>query len=206
MSRKLIVADSLKWLQKQPDHSVPNFVSGICDMDETNMTMEQYLQFFAKIVELMMKKVDPNGYVILIQTDRKWNRQWISKSAMITNIALHNGLKQIWHKIVLHRGVDRTDLHRPTYAHMLCYSYNGSTGAAFPDVLSAGKKLYKNGTPINAAQAALEFIKKNTKSNLVVVDPFVGQGTIPVLANKIGLDAVGIDIDPKQIELARELK
>jgi len=80
----------------------------------------------------------------------------------------------VWHKIVLHRGVNRTDLHRPTYAHMLCYSRNGTTGEATPDVLPVSTKLYKNGTPVGAAESAIKFIKRYSKSGKTVVDPFVG--------------------------------
>lgn len=206
MSRNIICTDSLKWLVSQPDNSLPNVVTGICDQDEMDgYNMDQYKDFFANVASLIFQKLKPGCYAIFIQTDRKWQKQWLDKSFVLTNIARSHGYKTVWHKIVLHRGVDSTHLQRPTYAHMLCYSRDGTTGAATPDVLSVGKKLYKNGTPVNAATVALEFIKRYSRNN-TVLDPFVGQGTIPAIANKLGLNAVGIDIDKNQCNKAELLE
>ena len=205
--RKIVCEDALVWLKKQKDQSIPNFVTGICDMDETDMTIDKYLKFFNTVSNLMFKKLSKNGYCILIQTDRKYKKNWIDKSYLLTNNAINNGLKQIFHKIVLLRGVDRTDLHRPTYAHMLCYAHsNMTTGAATPDVIPVSKRVYKNGTPILAAQRSLEFIRKYSTKNNTVVDPFVGRGTIAVLANNLGLNIYGIDIDPEQVKKAQYAK
>jgi hypothetical protein len=46
----------------------------------------------------------------------------------------------------------------------LCYSVNGKPGQAFPDVFDVGEKLYNNATPLNVAQAAIEFISKQIKN------------------------------------------
>lgn len=203
MSREIICQDALKWLKSAK--SVPNVVTGICDLDEMpNYNMQQYLTFFKQITTQICNKLQPGCYAIFIQTDRKWQRQWIDKSYIISDIANKAGLKMIWHKIVLHRGVGATHLQRPTYAHMLCYSRDGTTGAATPDVIDVGKKLYKNATPTSAANVALDFVKRYSKVK-TVLDPFVGQGTIVALANQRGLDAIGIDIDPEQCEKARVL-
>lgn len=204
MSRQIIVADSLKWLSGLRPKSIPNVVTGICDMDEINLDLPKYLDFFKKIANLIFSKTDPNGYAIFIQTDRKYQREWIDKSALLSECARQNGFKMVWHKIQLLRDVDGTDLHRPTYSHVLAYTVNGTTGAAFPDVFPVSKRLYKNGTPIEAAQRSLEFVKRYSKTP-VVIDPFVGQGTIPAIANSLGMDAVGIDIDPKQAEIAETM-
>lgn len=209
MSREIIKQDALVWLRQQPNQSVDNFVTGICDLDETDEpgNMGKYLNFFREVTQLVLSKLHPDGYAVFIQTDRKYQRQWIDKSHIISKIArgFDVPLKMVWHKIVLHRGVNRTDLHRPTYAHMLCYSRNGTTGEATPDVLPVSTKLYKNGTPVGAAESAIKFIKRYSKSGKTVVDPFVGQGTIPAIANYHGLNAIGIDIDAKQVDIARKM-
>jgi hypothetical protein len=198
---KIICDDALNWLKQQS--SIPNVVTGICDMDEMEIKdMNEYITFFMNVVDLICSKLEDGCYAIFVQTDRKYQRSWIDKSYLITSIAQKYKLKTIWHKIVLHRGVDKTDLHRPTYAHMLCYSRNGTTGAATPDVIPVSSKLYKNGTPPEAANRALDFVSRYSK-NRTVVDPFVGQGTITALAHKKGLDVIGIDIDPAQCEIAK---
>ena len=205
MSRTIIQADSQKWLKTIPDNVIPNVLTGICDLNEINLSLDKYLSFFKNIASSIFQKLSKNGYAIFIQTDRKHNRTWIDKSQILTNIANDKGLKLIWHKIVLLRGVDRTDLHRPTYSHMLCYAYpQMTTGAATPDVIPVSKRLYKNGTPLEAAKRSIEFIKRYTKSKHLIIDPFVGQGTIAVLANNVGMDVIGVDIDPEQCEKAED--
>lgn len=202
MSIEIICDDAINWLEKQS--SIPNVVTGICDMDEMpGYDIHQYFIFFQKVVNLIFDKLEDDCYAIFIQTDRKYNRSWIDKSACITNLAREHKLKMIWHKIVLHRDVDATDLHRPTYAHMLCYSRNGTTGAATPDVIPHSKKSYKNATPPEAAGRALDFVVRYSKVH-DVVDPFVGRGTITAMAAQRGLNATGIDIDPEQCEIARK--
>lgn len=202
MSVQIICADALDWLSKQ--QSIPNVVTGICDLDEMpGYDMERYLEFFETVVDLILQKLQNGCYAIFVQTDRKFQKSWIDKSYIITRLAQRHKIKMIWHKIVLHRDVDATDLHRPTYAHMLCYSRDGTTGIATPDVIPVSKKSYKNATPPEAAKRALEFVAKHSTVK-VVVDPFVGRGTIPQLARSFGLDSIGIDIDPHQCALAKQ--
>jgi len=202
MSVEIICADALEWLSKQ--QSIPNVVTGICDLDEMpGYDMARYLEFFETVVDLIFQKLQNGCYAIFVQTDRKFQKSWIDKSYIITGLAQQHKIKMIWHKIVLHRVVDATDLHRPTYAHMLCYSRDGTTGIATPDVIPVSKKSYKNATPPEAAKRALEFVAKHSKVK-IVVDPFVGRGTIPQLARPLGLHTIGIDIDPEQCALAKQ--
>ena len=205
MSIEIICDDSLHWLKLQKNESIGNFVTGICDMDEINMSMPNYLKFIDKIVRLIFDKLAPDGYAIFIQTDRKYNRSWVDKSHIISKIADEYNLKMIWHKIVLHRSVDSTDTYRPTYAHMLCYSKNGTTGSATPDVLPISKKLYKNGTPLLAGLRAIEFISLYSKHNLIV-DPFVGRGVITAISNLLKIPSIGIDIDKDQCKIAEKFE
>jgi len=198
----IICDDAISWLSSQ--QQLPNIVTGICDMDEmkgvgstsSTSSADQYLNFFSTVADLIFSKLGNGCYAIFIQTDRKHQRSWIDKSYILTDIARQHQLKTVWHKIVLHRNVDATDLHRPTYAHMLCFSRDGTTGAATPDVIPPSKRLYKNATPPEAARRALEFVKRYSKVK-TVVDPFVGQGTIISIARDLGLNAVGIDIDQR---------
>ena len=202
MSATIICDNAMTWLQKQD--SLDNIVTGICDFDEMpDITgMNDYIEFYTEILDLIFSKLKDGCYAIFIQTDRKYQKSWIDKSYITTSIAQKHKIKTIWHKIVLHREVDKTDLHRPTYAHMLCYSKNGTTGEATPDVIPVSKKIYKNGTPPLAAKRALKFISRYSTSK-IVVDPFVGKGTIPLLASELNLDSIGIDIDPEQCDEAR---
>lgn len=226
-NRQIICQDTQIWLKQQPKESIGNIVTGICDLDEIinlnnnninnnknnkntkygaknnqPFTIDRYKTFFSDIAEKLMAVTKPDGYCIFIQTDRKYEGQWIDKSYLLNKSAEKQGLRLLWHKIVLLREVGRTDLHRPTYSHMMCFSKKAKPGATFPDVIDVSKRLYKNGTPSLAAETAIKFINQYSPHK-IVVDPFVGQGTIPAYANAYGLDAIGIDIDPEQCKLAQ---
>jgi hypothetical protein len=208
---KILCQDSLQWLKNQKSESVANFITGLPDLDELSETtsMEQYIDFFQKVVMEMFRVVRSDGYCIFIQTDRKYEGQLIDKSFLITEVATTCGSKLVWHKIVCRRDVGKADLFRPTYSHFLCYTQSGKPGKAFPDVFAVGETLYDNGTPINVADAAAEFVSAQRKnqtqiSEFAVVDPFVGRGTIGQSCLGQNLDFLGIDIDNEQCQLARE--
>ena len=55
MIRKIICADSLKWLKNQTNNSIDNFVTGIADMDEVNMNIDKYKIFIDDILTLIFK-------------------------------------------------------------------------------------------------------------------------------------------------------
>jgi hypothetical protein len=213
-NRSIICQDTQIWLKQQAKESIGNVVTGICDLDEIinlksnisskqKFSIDQYKTFFTSIAEKLMAITKPDGYCIFIQTDRKYEGQWIDKSYLLNKSAEKEGLRLLWSKVVLLREVGHTDLHRPTYSHMMCFSKKAKPGATFPDVIDVSKILYKNGTPSLAAETAIKFISQYSPYK-IIVDPFVGQGTIVAYANAYGLDAVGIDIDPEQCQLAKD--
>jgi hypothetical protein len=204
---KIICDDALKWLKKQRDSSLNTIVTGIPDLDELveldyqRNNKEDYIRFFENTVELVLNKINPDEYAIFMQTDRKMNGEWIDKSHITISKAQEMGYKLLWHKIIVNR--EGTYIQRPTYTHLLCFSRNNGPGEAFPDVLSCGQHLYKNGSPPNAICYVMEFLKKKGVEN--IVDPFAGRGTIPFIASVFNINSLGIDIDPKQCEAARNI-
>jgi hypothetical protein len=203
----IICADAFDWLKKQSNHSLDTVVTGIPDLDELenlqskNITKEQYIHFFKDAVNLVFKKVRPDEYAILMQTDRKWQGEWIDKSFLANTVAQVHGMKLLWHKVIQNR--EGVYLQRPTYTHLMAFSKLGTPGEAFPDIVSCGQHLYKNGTSPNATCYVMNFLNKKGITN--IVDPFVGRGTIPFIAKLFKIDCLGIDIDPEQCEYARNL-
>ena len=70
--------------------------------------------------------------------------------------------------------------------------------------------MYDNATPMNVAESAIEYISKQTKTKkrtgqYDVIDPFVGRGTIGLYAIRAGLSFLGLDLDPKQCQIASRL-
>jgi hypothetical protein len=208
----ILCQDSVLWLKSQPDQSISNVITGIPDLNELgpDTDKKKYLEFFNEVSQLIFKKLQPDGYAIFVQTDRKYDGALIDKSYLLTDSAYKCGLKLVWHKMVCQRDVGKKDLYRPTYSHFLCYTLKGSPGTAFEDVFPVGGKLYENGTPFNVALSAADFISKKIKKQkhqtlYQVVDPFVGRGTVGLSCVQKGLTFLGIDIDKNQCQSSEEL-
>jgi hypothetical protein len=199
--RQIICKDALQWLPSQINLSA--IVTSIPEMEEVGLTPATYEPFFREATRLCLTSLSSKGYAIFLQTDRK-KAGWIDKSYLISDEARKAGFKMMWHKIALRQEPGTSGLFRPTYSHMLCYSKVGKPGKLFPDVIHRGSVTYDNGFGIDAVTAVLDYLKAQGINS--VTDPFVGSGTTVALANKLGMTATGVDIDPKQCAKARTLK
>jgi hypothetical protein len=184
--------------------SLPSVITSLPDIEETNLDIEEWKSWFIKIATLIFGRLDKNGFVIFYQTDRKFKGEIINKDYLILNSALRNKkIKPIFHKIVLRQKINSIGLYRPGFTHLLGFSKGKKNNFNFPDVFPAGKMIYKNAMGLNACEYACRFIKNSGVNT--IIDPFCGQGSVLAIANKLGLNAIGNDIDVKQCELAKNL-
>jgi len=202
MDFEILQRDAHEWCQEHMG-TVPAIVTSIPDMSELDMNEADYILFLRESTNRILQCLTDKGYAIFIQTDRK-SKGLIDKSYHISDEAIRIcGFRMMFHKIALIRGVDVNDLYKPTYTHILCYSNKGKPGRSTPDVFNRGDVLYKNGAGKEAVLRCLEFLKKQKIET--VVDPFVGQGTVILLAIQLGFKGgVGLDIDETQCVLARQ--
>ena len=192
---QIICSDGIKWCQKNKG-KIPAIITSLPEMSEVDMDEKHYIPFFRRAAAATLAATTDDGYTIFIQTDRKSNGL-IDKSYYITDEAMKQGARLLFHKIALIKNVDSKDLYKPTYSHVLCYSRNGTPGAPTPDVYERGKTLYANGAGIETVKRSLEYLQN--KGFNTIVDPFVGRGTTLIIAMQMGFaTGVGIDIDEKQ--------
>lgn len=140
--------------------------------------------------------------VVFYQTDRRADQQWLSKAQLILDAARGAAMPLRWHKIVLRRPPNVTDLRRPGYSHMLAFSRRPVPYVPAPDVVGPSGMVYENGMDVAATHLAMRWVAGAAAS---VCDPFCGHGTVLALANQMGMDAFGIDNDPAQVEIARTI-
>ena len=201
--RHIICADSVEWMKKHKN-KMPNvnIITGLPDMSELHMWHEEYIPWFQVTVELVFNCCNrANDYVIFVQTDRIYKNKWIDKSFLIHKIADKLNFRLMWHKIIKYDS--RNVSNRPQFMHYVCYSKEGSPGTKTPDFVKSGKKSYDNGHGCELVTNAVQFIKQYSTTN-IIFDPFMGQGILAAIANKYGMDAIGIDIDPEQCEIAKK--
>jgi len=201
--REIICTNAIRWLEEQPDNSLPSAVTGIPDTHtiQKDMTTAEYMQFIRIASSLIMKKVRPDQYCIFILTDRKGDGIWIDKGHQIIDMALSLDMKQLWHKIIVNK--QSVNFIMASYSHFLCFSKAGTPGKPTPDVMERGDIVYRYATGQIPTRIAIEFLAGKTDT---VLDPFVGQGTVVAMANAYGMKGIGIDIDPEQCEKAKLLK
>lgn len=198
--RQILVKDAFTALPSLPLQDV--IVTSLPDAMEVGLAITgDYQRWVHEAVLLCASRVRDDGLLVFYQTDRKVDGQWLSKPAVIIPAAG----RMLWHKIVLRRDVGKRDLYRPGYAHLLAFSRAGRIGAASPDVLHAGKSLWKHGMGFAAATFVAEY-GRGFGGGQSFCDPFCGHGTSLIAAVRAGFGTVtGIDRDPECCERARML-
>jgi tRNA G10 N-methylase Trm11 len=197
MSFQVYCQDGIEWCLRNKN-KFPAVVTSIPEMTELDLDETKYIRFFRRATSAVLKTLVPTGYAIFIQTDRK-HHGLIDKSYLLIDEAIKQGFRVMFHKIALIKNVGMTDLHKPTYSHLVCVSKDGTPGAATPDVIHRGKSLYKHGAGITAVSFCLKYLQN--KGIDFVVDPFVGQGTTLIIAKKLKFKGgFGVDIEKKQCE------
>ena len=199
--RQVFCQDALQWLPKNTKNDC--IITSIPEMEEVNLSVKEYEDFFRTASRLCLEAVSDDGYCIFLQTDRKYHG-WIDKGYWITDEARNLGFHTVWKKIALNKEVGTADLFRPTYSTMLCFTKKGKVGKLFPDVVYSGEKTYSNAFGVEPVRLCVEYVKSNGIKK--VVDPFCGSGTTLAVANELGLDAVGVEINKKFCEMSRKLK
>jgi len=209
--RIVICADAREWINDQDNleavvTSPPNFE----DCTYLN-TIEEWKNFFVDTCAEIISKT--MTYSIFYVTDRKNGGELIDKSHLLNLACDKTDAYMMWHKIVLRLKPERIDIHRPTYSHLLCYSKKKRPDSSFPDVIHSHSVRYKDedglvyrdGMGITATILAVGFIKKYTDAK-TIYDPFCGWGTTLEIANRAGLNAHGIEIDPIRRRKARKFE
>lgn len=197
MSKKIINADALEWLR---ENRAPAIFTSPPDADEIGRTPAEWEDWFKMALTMCLAASD--GPVAFYVTDRKGDGKTYSKASLIFQIIAEAKASLTWHKIVLRRDVGKVDIHRPGFTHLI--AINGKPGTATADTIRRGNVLYPNGTGLIAARVAVEWMKAQGVQQ--IVDPFCGRGTIPAVAHAMGLEGVGIDLDPAQCTAAEALR
>jgi hypothetical protein len=198
--KTIISADSFEWLPANRDQG--SIITSLPDASEIGLDdLNEYEKWVRRAATECFASASEGCPVIFIQTDRRKGGRQFSKANLLINIATEQGWFLLWHKIELAAEVGKSSLYRPTFRNMLCFGRDKmSAGQATADVIPPSKRLYDMAFGFEAAQVCVEFCKRYTKR---ICDPFCGQGTVLHVAEELGVDSVGVDIDPKVCKIAR---
>jgi hypothetical protein len=199
--KTIICADSLDWLPANRDQG--SIVTSLPDASEIGIKdLDEYEKWVRRAAMECFLSASTDCPVIFVQTDRRKGGRQFSKAKLLMNVADEQGWFLLWHKIELAAEVGKSNLYRPTFRNMLCFGKGKmSAGQATADVIPPSKRLYEMAFGFEAAEVCVEFCKKFSNR---VLDPFCGHGTVLHVAEELGMDSVGVDIDPKVCEVARQ--
>lgn len=200
-TRRVLCQDALKWLENNDD--IDCIITSMPEMEEVNLKIKEYEAFFRKAARACFSSMNDEGYCIFLQTDRK-HHGWVDKGYWITDEGRNLGFHTVWKKIALTKEVGKADLFRPTYSTMLCFTKEAKVGKLLPDVIYSGDKTYTHAFGVESVSLCVDYVKSQGVKK--IVDPFCGSGTTLAVANKMGLDAIGVDISKEACEMARKLK
>lgn len=205
--RRVVLDDALEWCDKQAaaGHHGP-VVTSPPDAAEVGSVPPDWEPWFRLAIDRCLGLAGDHPAIFYV-TDRRYQGSTVSKAQMVLEESgkyARVGQKVLWHKIAQRRGTNATDIHRPTFSHMIAVGGPSCRpGAATPDVFPRGNVTYPNGMGDNAACIALGYLAAQGYQH--VYNPFCGSGTVLAVANHLGLSATGVDNDVTMVARAQML-
>lgn len=198
----------MAWLKSSPLPSEAAVVTSLPDSSELPaLGFAGWRTWFIETSALICRSVSEQSVAVFFQTDVKREGTWVDKGFLVSLGAEQAGASCLWHKVVCRAPAGLTTFGRPSYAHLLCFSKSLrlEKGQSSADVLpKLGEMTWARAMGVEACEAVASFLKAQTKCT-TVVDPFCGVGTMLAVANRAGLDAVGVELSAKRAQKAQAL-
>lgn len=206
-TREIVCADAIPWLRERAAVEGTCVVTSLPDVSEVNLSLVAWRAWFLEAVRLCVAATPDAGAAVFFQSDIKHDGAWIDKGALVVRAAEDAGARVLFHKIVARRQPGLLTLGRPGFTHLIAVSrkLRCPDTLPIPDIIvDAGRQPWVRAMGVRAAAHAVRFVRDQAKARLVL-DPFCGVGTIPAVANALGLDALGVEKARKRAELSRAL-
>lgn len=203
--REIICADAVAWMKARGPMEGACAVTSLPDVSELGKTLAVWREWFVGAAQLVVESVPDDSAALFFQSDIKRDGTWIDKGALVIQAAEAAGAHVLFHKVVLRRPAGTLTQGRPGFTHLIAVSraLRCPDVLPIPDVIAdAGPNLWVRAMGVRAAAHAVRFARDQVGAKLIF-DPFCGVGTVPAVANALGLDALGIELARKRCEQAR---
>lgn len=193
-----VLGDAFDYLPRISDKSVDLVFTGLPDLDEMGMKDEaEYHSFLEKALSEISRIVTDDGFIVMCQTDRKFNGKILPKHIAISNYLLEKGYIIKDYKILVKDRVDKVNLFRLNFSHVLIFTKTGKIplerkkGDFLVDVWVFELPKNKNFWGEDFTDLIIETLSEKYD---MVVDPFAGRGTVLRSAKKLGRSYFGTEI------------
>ena len=204
--REIVCADAIAWMRTRGRIDGACAVTSLPDVSEVGKTLPVWREWFLGAVRLVVESVPDDSAALFFQSDIKRDGAWIDKGALVIRATEDAGARVLFHKIVCRRPPGMLTQGRPGFTHLIAVSraMKCSDILPIPDVITdAGRSLWVRAMGVRAAAHAVRFARDQVGAKLIF-DPFCGVGTIPAVANALGLPALGLELEKMRCEQARE--
>jgi len=175
---------------------------------DDNMQEDEYQQWQIDILNEIKRVLKPGGSFFYNHKNRRYDKteysphEWVSKSNL-----------NIYQTIVWDRKADVNNslyFFQPVYELIFWLTKNNEKAPRFfKDQLKQQKSIWRISPKMNLPHPAPfpeelveQCILATTKSGDVVLDPFMGAGTVAVVAKRLGRRYIGFDISDEYIKYA----
>jgi len=205
--RTVHCADAIPWMQARGRITGACAVTSLPDVSEVGLTLPVWREWFLAAVQLVVAAVPDDSAAIFFQSDIKRDGCWIDKGALVMSAAEAAGARVLFHKLICRRPPGTLTLGRPGYTHLIAVSrmLRCPDVLPIPDIITdAGRQPWVRAMGVRAAAHAVRFARDQAGAK-VIFDPFCGVGTVLAVANRLGLDALGVEKAKKRCEQSRQL-
>ncbi len=203
--REIICTDAIAWMKTHGRIDGACAVTSLPDVSEIGKSLPVWRDWFLEAARLVIDAVPDDSAALFFQSDIKRDGRWIDKGALVIRAAEDAGAHVLFHKIVCRRPPGLLTHGRPGFTHFIALSraMKCPDTLPIPDVIAdAGRSLWVRAMGVRAAAHAVRFARDQVGAKLIF-DPFCGVGTIPAVANALGLDALGLELARKRCEQSR---
>lgn len=182
-------------------------ITSLPDVSEVPLDLAAWREWFVSAARRVIAWVPAGGVAIFFQSDIKKGGALVDKGYLVMRAAEDERADVLWHKIVCRKPAGTISFGRPSYSHMIAVAREGWTAprSPGPDVVAdAGLMTWTRAMGVEACRVACAYLRDNTATRLVV-DPFCGRGTALAVANAMGFDALGVELNAKRCRAARTL-
>ncbi len=206
--KRIVQAEALGWLAEHPAPPGASVITSLPDVSELpELGFEGWQTWFVEAARAVLRWVPEPGLCIFFQSDIREGGRWVDKGYLVQRAADVEGRVLLWHKVICRRPPGSISHGRASYSHLLCFAHAPRPNVSHPgpDVLAdAGYKPWSKAMGVEACRLACRFLREESDTTLVV-DPFCGHGTVLVVANHYGFEALGIERSTRKAKAARRL-
>ena len=210
MARRTVhQGDALAWLEEQGTLTSASLITSLPDVSGLpELGLGGWRDWFVSAAEAVLRHTPDEGVAIFYQTDIKVEGTWVDKAYLVQRAAEQEGSALLWHKLVCRKPPGSVSFGRPGYTHLLCFSrgVRDDVARSTTDVLpQLGEMTWSRAMGTAACELACRYVLQHTETR-TVVDPFCGRGTVLAVANRMGLDAVGVERSRRRVRYAERLR